>query len=181
MNKARKFKLTSRLTICLSRSPSWFLKAWISAVAGFSLGSRALITYETEKKGVQSYSLVSNTRTPRQSPLTLRAFSRYNLYLSSMAFMSSSFFFRAAISSSTFTAAGEQDSPLSHCSTVLIRTKPQLTLFDRYVATTNIHVWELSCWRSSSSSFFFRISSWASFSWTLQEQTLVTYRPLLLL
>lgn len=41
---AWKYKLTSRLTICLSRSPSWFLKAWISAWAGFSLGSSARIT-----------------------------------------------------------------------------------------------------------------------------------------
>lgn len=39
--------------------------------------------------------------------ITLRAFSRYILYLSSIARMSSSFFFRAAISSPTFSAAGK--------------------------------------------------------------------------
>ena len=41
--------------------------------------------------------------------LTLRAFSRYILYLSSMAFMSSSFFLRAALSSSSFRAERERD------------------------------------------------------------------------
>lgn len=37
---------TSRLTICLSRSANWFLRAWISAVAGFSFGSKARITFK---------------------------------------------------------------------------------------------------------------------------------------
>lgn len=40
-------------------------------------------------------------------------------------------------------------------------------------------VWVLSGWRSSSSSFFFMISSWASFSWTLRKQMVFLYRHLL--
>lgn len=49
----KKGRFTSRLRICLSRSANWFLRAWISAVAGFSFGSSARITYEQEKKGIQ--------------------------------------------------------------------------------------------------------------------------------
>lgn len=43
-----KVSVTSRLRILLSLSISWFFRAWISAVAGFSLGSNARITYSTE-------------------------------------------------------------------------------------------------------------------------------------
>lgn len=49
VNESKRF--TSRLRICFSRSANWFLRAWISAVAGFSLGSSARITYEQEKEG----------------------------------------------------------------------------------------------------------------------------------
>lgn len=52
LNKS-KSRFTSKVTICLSRSANWFLRAWISAVAGFSLGSSARITYKQEKKGIQ--------------------------------------------------------------------------------------------------------------------------------
>lgn len=102
--------LTSRLTICLSRSDSWFLRDWISAVAGFNLGSRARITYRwwwwwcCWGGGLMADKMLSKYNAKPSQLLTSRAFSRYILYLSSIALMSSSFFFRAAISSSSFRA-----------------------------------------------------------------------------
>ncbi len=106
------------------------------------------------------------------SSLTLRAFSRYILYLSSMALMSSSFFFRAAISSSTFKASrqerNDEVSLQSYCAVV---DWCSIAVVGSCCQNKNVigdlQVWVLSGWRSSSSSFFFMISSWASFSWTL--------------
>lgn len=138
---ASKRRFTSRLRICLSRSVNWFLRAWISAVAGFNLGSRARITYKKRGGGIVfnlfdcfpkiRWNTTTKTTKSKVFLLTSRAFSRYILYLSSIALMSSSFFFRAAISSSTFKASERESerekkvSPLSHFGVSLFSLLPK--------------------------------------------------------
>lgn len=179
INKARNFKLTSRLTICLSRSPSWFLKAWISAVAGLSLGSRALITYETEQRSPE---LFFGQQYSHAETIATHITGFFQVQFVPLLHGPHVIIF--------LLQSSHQLIHLHSCRRTRFTSVTLPSGVDVYKISVNIiwplhgnnkyiHVWELSCWRSSSSSFFFMISSWASFSWTLQAQTLFTYCPLL--
>ena len=88
---------------------------WLDSTSGPGLGSptsrkgRTILKFwfwwyfKVQELTYLEYNRIIQIKTFVQT-LTLRAFSRYILYLSSMARMSSSFFFRAAMSSSTFKA-----------------------------------------------------------------------------
>lgn len=188
---ASKCRFTSRLRICLSRSANWFLRAWISAVAGFNLGSRARITYKKRGGGDFAICLTGETKI-RWTSFYLSFYSHRELSpgtfcisLPLPSYRHLSFSERPSVHPPlrlqslkkknksfpsvtfwcfAFFIVAETWKESFGCSDCVIQTK------SKWSQTSHLHVWVLSGWRSSSSSFFFMISSWASFSWTLRTQ-----------